>query len=588
MRSLKIYTLLLIGSLCLAACQELIEPANDNHNTIDRVYRDPAFAEGLLMTAYNRIPTNNLTYSDVATNNAVSNQELNSYQRIATGEWSAINNPESQWSNSNSAILYLNNFISIIDTVEWKWSNSQVNSMFARRFKGEAYALRGLFRYHLLVTSAGVGTNGEMLGIPIIDEPLKTDANFNIPRASFAESVAKIYEDFDKALGYLTMDDYKNITDPAQLPPGFEGVDVADYNLILGNNSMQRISGRHVKALKARVALLAASPAFSSGDVSLWQQAADYAAASLNAIGGLAGLDPVGHRFFDQTRVNSINLAGTGLDQREIVWRRAIVNSNNRERANFPPSLFGQGQVNPSQNLVDAFPMSNGYPIGHASSLYDPANPYANRDPRMSLYIVYNGSTMKGQVIKTGVGGGVNAKDSVDTSTRTGYYLRKLLREDVNLSPSSTNTQRHYEVHMRYTELFLIYAEAANEAWGPDGTGANAFSARDVIGAIRRRAGIAQPDDYLASIGSTGEMRELIKNERRLELCFEGFHFWDLRRWKEDLTETVKGVNINKANTTFSVVDIEPRVFDNEFMHYGPLPQTEVIKYSELIQNQGW
>jgi starch-binding outer membrane protein, SusD/RagB family len=587
MRSLKIYTLLLIGSLCLTACQELIEPANDNHNTIDRVYRDPAFAEGLLMTAYNRIPTNNLTYSDVATNNAVSNQELNAYQRIATGEWSAINNPESQWSNSNSAILYLNNFINIIDTVEWKWSNSQVNSMFARRFKGEAYALRGLFRYHLLVTSAGVGTNGEMLGIPIFDEPLETDANFNIPRATFAESVAKIYEDFDKALESLTMDDYKNITDPSQLPTGFEGIDVADYNLIFGNNSIQRISGRHVKALKARVALLAASPAFSPGDASLWQRAADYAATSLNDIGGIAGLDPVGHRFFDQTRVNSINLA-SGIDQREIVWRRPIVNSNSRERANFPPSLFGQGQVNPSQNLVDAFPMSNGYPIGHASSLYDPTKPYAQRDPRLSLYIVHSGSTMKGQVINTGVGGGVNAKDSLETSTRTGYYLRKLLREDVNLNPVSTSTQRHYEVHMRYTELFLIYAEAANEAWGPDGTGAHAFSARDVIGAIRRRAGIAQPDNYLASIGSTAEMRELIRNERRLELCFEGFHFWDLRRWKENLTETVKGVNINKGSTTFTVVDVEPRVFNNEFMHYGPLPQTEVIKYSELIQNQGW
>jgi hypothetical protein len=83
-------------------------------------------------------------------------------------------------------------------------------------------------------------------------------------------------------------------------------------------------------------------------------------------------------------------------------------------------------------------------------------------------------------------------------------------------------------------------------------------------------------------------MRELIRNERRLELCFEGFHFWDLRRWKEDLTETAKGININKANTSFSIVDIEQRVFDNAFMHYGPLPQTEVIKYSELIQNQGW
>ncbi len=141
---------------------------------------------------------------------------------------------------------------------------------------------------------------------------------------------------------------------------------------------------------------------------------------------------------------------------------------------------------------------------------------------------------------------------------------------------------------MRYTELFLIYAEAANEAWGPDGTGPNAYSARDVIAAIRQRAGIAQPDDYLASITSQEDMRELIRNERRLELCFEGFHFWDLRRWKSDLTEPARGVNINKPRTAYNVVEVEARVFDNTYMHYGPVPQTEVVKYSELIQNEGW
>jgi len=587
MRLLKIYAALLTVLLGFGGCQELIEPANDNHNTITRVYNDPAFAEGLLMTAYLRLPTNSLSSSDVATNNAATNDKLNPYLRIATGEWSAINNPVEQWSNSNSAILYLNDFIDIIDTVTWKWSNSKVNTLFGRRFKGEAYALRGLFRYHLLQTTAGVGTNGEMLGIPLIDESLPANANFNIPRSTFAESVNAIYADFDKALEYLTMDDYKDVANAGLLPAGFEDFDVADYNLIFGNNSMQRISGRHIRALRARVALLAASPAFSQDDQALWARAANFAAASLSDIGGLGGIDPVGHRFFEASRVNAINLS-SGNDQREILWRRAIVNSNNRESANFPPSLFGRGEINPSQNLVDAFPMANGYPISHASSLYNLDNPYANRDPRLSLYIVYDGSAMKGQVITTGEGGGVNAKDSLRTSTRTGYYLRKLLREDVNLNPVSTNTQKHYDVYMRYTELYLIYAEAANEAWGPDGTGPNAFSARDVIGAIRQRAGIAAPDAYLSSISSKDDMRELIRNERRLELCFEGFHFWDLRRWSSDLTETVKGVDISKDKTTHQIVDVEPRAFNNAFMHYGPIPQNEVIKYSELIQNKGW
>jgi hypothetical protein len=282
--------------------------------------------------------------------------------------------------------------------------------------------------------------------------------------------------------------------------------------------------------------------------------------------------------------VDAINLA-SNLDQKEIVWRRAITTSNTREVANFPPSLYGQGSINPTQNLVDAFPMINGYPISDPASKFDPANPYAGRDPRLALYIAFNGSTMKSQVIKTAVGGGINSKDSIQTSTRTGYYLRKLLREDVSLDPVSVTTKKNYETYIRYTEVFLIYAEAANEAWGPDGTGPNAFSARTVIAAIRKRAGITQPDNYLASL-SKDDMRKLIRNERRLELCFEGFRFWDLRRWKADLTEPAKGMYIN--NTIFKVVEVEPRLYTNDYMHYGPIPQNEIIKFSSIIQNKGW
>jgi starch-binding outer membrane protein, SusD/RagB family len=224
------------------------------------------------------------------------------------------------------------------------------------------------------------------------------------------------------------------------------------------------------------------------------------------------------------------------------------------------------------------------YPL----SLFNPASPYANRDPRLGLYVVYNGSTFWGQVITTGVGGGRNAKDSIPTSTRTGYYMRKLLREDVNAGTVTPATKKHYEVHMRWTEMFLNYAEAANEAYGPDGSGTYPITARQVIAAIRKRAGITQPDNYLATITDPAGMRTLIRNERRLELCFEGFRFWDLRRWKADLTETAKGINIDKAKTTFTTVNVESRVYNNTYMDYGPIPAREVIKYNALIQNKGW
>jgi len=585
MRLHKIFPLLLMLSLLFSSCKQMLEPENDNHSTVDRIYNDPAFAEGLLLTAYTKIPTNGLSFNEVATDDAVTNNKLSSYLRMATGEWSALYNPMNQWDNCNSAILYLNEFISIIDTVAWKWTSSDLNSMYAQRFRGEAYALRALFEYTLLVSVGGIGSDNNLLGIPLSDKFLIDNDNFNIPRATFTESINRIYADLDKALEYLTMDDYVNLTSASQLPPDLSDMDFTDYNSVFGLRANQRISGRIVKALKARVALLAASPAFANNDAILWQKAADYAGVVLNSNGGIAGLDPNGNKFYDATRIEAINLASK-IDQKEMVWRRSIVTSNSRESQNFPPSLYGGGFVNPTQNLVDAFPALNGYPITDPLSLYNPANPYANRDPRLALYIVYNGNSIAGAIIKTGVGGGNNAKDSIQTSTRTGYYMKKLLREDVNVNPVSSSTKKHYEVHMRYTELYLIYAEAANETWGPDGTGTNGFSARNVMAAIRKRAGITQPDNYLASITTKEDMRKLIRNERRIELCFEGFRFWDLRRWKADLTEAAKGINITK--TTYTVVDVEQRMYNNDYMIYGPIPQNEFLKYNALIQNKGW
>jgi hypothetical protein len=230
--------------------------------------------------------------------------------------------------------------------------------------------------------------------------------------------------------------------------------------------------------------------------------------------------------------------------------------------------------------------MANGYPITDAvNSKYDPTKPYTGRDPRLALYVVFDGSKMKSTTINTGVGGGDNAVDAIQTSTRTGYYLRKLLREEVNANPASPSSQQHFQTHIRNTELYLNYAEAANEAWGPDDKGTNAFSAREVIAAVRKRAGITQPDNYLTSLTTKDQMRTLIRNERRLELCFEGFRFWDLRRWKESLNVPAKGVLIN--GTSFTYVTVEERSYDNSYMHYGPIPDKEVLKFN-LIQNKGW
>ena len=183
-------------------------------------------------------------------------------------------------------------------------------------------------------------------------------------------------------------------------------------------------------------------------------------------------------------------------------------------------------------------------------------------------------------------------------STKTGYYLRKLLRPDVNLNPSSTTKQKHLPARIRTTEILLDYAEAANEAQGPKANvgGAN-YSAYDVIKAIRKRAGLGESgeDPYLEECAQNKDkMRELIRNERRLELCFENHRFWDLRRWKvnlANLNEAAKGINITTDATTgeyiYKTFDAEERNY-SDYMYYGPIPYSEILKYSNLKQNEGW
>jgi len=583
----KIFSLLLFSVFIFNSC-ELLDPKDDNHSTFDRVYAEPAYAEGLLIRAFTYIPTNDYRWDEVATDDAVSNDKLNTFTRIAKGEWSALNDPQSVWDNSNRAILYINEFLSVINDVTWKSTSKEQNDLFIRRLKGESLALRGLFKFFLLRNHGGFATSGELLGTPIYNEFLKTAEDFSRPRATFTECVNSAYADLTEALKFLPMD-YGNVANLSALPAGFSEVtDINNYNTVCGDFSRQRVSGRITKAIRSRLALLAASPAFNiANDQTLWQNAANYSAELLNDLGGIAGLDPNGHIFYLAAQVTEANLTSGDLkDLKEILWRRPVYSDNVREVANFPPSLFGNGRINPTQNLVDAFPMANGYPISDlVNSKYDPTKPYTGRDPRLGRYIVYNGSSMKSTTILTGTGGGNNAVDAIPTSTRTGYYLRKLLREEVNANPASLSTQQHFQTHIRNTELYLNYAEAANEALGPNGKGTNAYSAKEVIAAIRKRAGITQPDNYLASISDKDQMRSLIRNERRLELCFEGFRFWDLRRWKEDLTVPAKGVQIN--GTTYTYFTVEERAYDNSYMHYGPIPDREVIKFN-FIQNKGW
>ncbi|MBN1116438.1 MAG: RagB/SusD family nutrient uptake outer membrane protein [Bacteroidales bacterium] len=580
-------SILIVLALIFSGCEDILSPASENNRELTDIYDDAAFAEGLLLNGYLRLPVNGYSFNDVATDDAVSNDNTNNYRLMATGKWSALNNPVDQWTGAYASIQYLNTILAETDKVNWATTGDNVNEMFNDRAKGEAYGLRAIFMYYLLQAHAGYGSGGELLGVPIITEPLTSESDFSIPRNTFEECIQQIYSDIALAESYLPLD-FEDVADSMLIPEKYRSITtLSDYNRVFGEFNRQRLTRRIIKGYKAMASLLAASPAYSEGSTVTWADAANHAGEVLDLIGGINGLAQRGNTWYSRANASEINGLALGSNPSEILWRTNVSENTDWESDNYPPTLYGKGRVNPTQNLVDAFPMANGLPINDPASGYDPSNPYENRDPRLNLYIVVNGAGMGpgNSTIYTSVGRTDDGINNIATSTRTGYYMRKLLREDVNLNPASTTAQKHYRARVRYTELFLAYAEAANEAWGPDGSGIHGFTAREVIAAIRQRAGISQPDTYLQSISGTEQMRALIQNERRLELCFEGFRFWDLRRWKKDISAPAKGVTIT-ADNQYNVSSVENRQYQN-YMYYGPLPYNEVLNWG-ITQNAGW
>lgn len=587
----------------LSACEDLFEPAKENNRGVEEMLTDPNYAAGLLGYGYAMLPYDNFSVSDVATDDAVTNDKESSYSKMALGAWASNNNPMEQWQARKAAIQYLNTFLGIVDQVSWA-KNEVTNKMFIDKLSGEAYALRALNYYYLLMAHGGWTEDGELLGVPILLEPENTNSDFNQARAPFNECVEQIFEDLELASELLPLD-YENINSDAEVPAKYKeiGAQLGNYNLVFGTYQRGRLTARIAEAIKAQVALLAASPAYREGSGVTSETAANYAATVLNRIGGVSGLDPVGNTWYMNTA--ELDGLGSGEVTAEILWRgnKSIGTEDldigiKQEKDNFPPTFYGSGRINPTQNLVDAFPMANGYPIDDkANSGYSANDPYVDRDPRLEKYILFNGSEFKDKTIITGLYPDADNKqdnglNQLSTSTRTGYYMRKLLREDCNANPSSLNAKYHIPVRIRYTEIFLAYAEAANDAWGPTGTGGNTYSAYDVIKAIRARGGVGtgNGDAYLESIkGDKDKMTQLIRNERRIELCFENKRFWDIRRWKMPLGEKAKGMQIEKTGESLSykVIDVEERNY-KDYMYYGPIPYNEVLKWSNLQQNKGW
>jgi len=199
--------------------------------------------------------------------------------------------------------------------------------------------------------------------------------------------------------------------------------------------------------------------------------------------------------------------------------------------------------------------------------------------------------------------GGKDAAGASSKNSRTNYHIKKMVWMGLKWSDSSPNRQPHTKIFIRWDDMIFAFAEAANHVVGPlDAakytSNGITLSAKDAIKYIRTRktydgASLWSTDPYLEEVAAAGEnaFDALVKNEKRIETCFEGNRFYDLQRWSTTLTDMNKPVNGIKAikNSTgpfsYSKMEVEKR---NLISAYLPIPYEEMLRMSKLVQNDGW
>ncbi|MDB5202952.1 MAG: hypothetical protein JWQ27_2361 [Ferruginibacter sp.] len=515
------------------------------------VFKNPILAAQYADNAYNHLVDDYARFnvhrgiSGQASDEAVSGNNEVSIRTLTNGTYhdhyerggSPLNDISDIWARSYAGIRVTTKMLSRIDDVPWTTVQSPA------RIKGEMYFIRA-FLYFELIKRFG--------GVPIVDRVYGVNEDIDVPRNTYEECVQFILRDLDAA-------------DPL-LPPTYDN----------SNNGRATVGAS--KALRSRLLLFAASKLNNpANDLSKWASAAKAAK--------------------DVIDLNSYSLQPTYSDLLNVASSPEYIMIKIRgprpidgmmlDFAMSPGSGGAQGQLNPTQNHVDLYEMkTTGKGIFEPGSGYNPQAPYSNRDPRLAANILYNDAPWQSLRMEMWSGGKDYLAGNV-TYTATRYYCRKMWPEAYKRNVAGTALLNF--VYFRYAEILLNYAEAQNEAVGPD---ASVYAA---INEIRARPSVAMP--ALPAGLTQVQMRARIRNERAVELAFEDFRWYDIMRWKtgpEIVAQPMYGMNVIKnANGTFTYAPVllpanMQKVY-LDYMHRYPIPRSEIYKSRNLLkQNEGW
>lgn len=602
---MKTRIILLYGAVLIlfGSCVNYLEPLPNGDLSDESLWKYQERVQGLIGQCYDYMPRlyndNEGSYLDGATDNGVITLSTHAMKRLASGSTTTNLDPFwSYWDRDYKAIKLVNTFLQDRRGYNTKYLiRADYNNLVRRRLQGEAFALRAWFQWDLLQKFGGRGTNGELLGFPIVTEPILDFNNVNLARNTYDECVRQIIRDCDSAFKYLPLA-HRDFLVPN-----------VSERIYAGGKYWGRLDGITTRAIKALVYLTWASPRFNPGnDIARWDSAAANAKKVIDFKLNVDG--PVTNGFKPVTRVNWFDPNSPAI----IISARFTASSDVTERMFYPGGFQGTGSMGATQELVDAFPMANGYPVNDPANRgnYNPANPYANRDPRFYSTIFYNNSEAKRNntgatmyTFENWSNGGKDAAGISSNNSLTNYYIKKMVFMGLNWGDNVINRQPHSKFYIRWAHMCLAFAEAANHVVGPNNTAKYGISAKTAIQYMRARRtnddlpGISPAvpgaaDPYLTEVANAGEAAfdALVKNERRIETCFEGIRFYDLRRWTtslDELNNAVHGAYIEKKDDGTFIYNLNYEVEKRSFASaYLPLPFIEVLRMSKLVQNEGW
>ena len=489
------------------------------------------------------------TMIECATDNAVYASSNNQIKRFYDGSWSPTNQIDDRWGYFYEAIRAANY---LIENCPEDFPDSKYNDDYSRNiqqlknYPWEAKALRAYFHAELLKRYGN---------IIIADKTYTPDEVNNLEPVSYKEAAQWIASELKEAAKHL--------------PTTYSGTYFAELG---------RVTKGFALAARTRVLLYAASPLNNpNNDKKIWATAAAAADDFLDE-----NSKSKTYSLIDcSTNANSDNTA--------IIFCVRENASSKFENANFPIGYEGGNSgICPSFNLVASFDMADGRPFDYFSdkdALLDPSQ----RDPRLGRYVLSNGDIFKGEPIETFFGG-KNA-NPLTNATPTGFYLKKFINEDTNFSFGNSTSYPHNFPLYRLSEVYLNYAEALFEATSdPTFKGTldghvYELSALEALNKVRTICGMPALEET-----DVAKFRERLRNERRVEFCFEGHRFWDIRRWKIGAkTKTIYGLDIKKNVEELSAERkvIQMREWDDK-MNFYPILDSELHKNTNLNQNPGW